>query len=364
MTSRPTLTIDCDQGRRGSECVGVHNLNPGLATWLRGSPQARRLLQAAFTVRVADSEATTQQELPSILGEYEVLEHAVRFVPRFPFEPGVSYRASFDTRQFGLPAEALALEFTLSSEASATPTEVSDVFPSDDSLPENLLRFYVRFSSSMRRGLAAEQITILGADRQPVPDVLYRPPVELWDRGMRCLTVLLDPGRLKRGVGPNRQLGPPLKAGLEYTLVVGSGMMDLWGRPLRQAYCKPFRVTEPVREPIPVGQWTVVAPETWSHQPLRLLFPRPLDWAILWEAITVTSEGEQLIDGQADVDQGERQWSYTPTTPWAPGLYNVRVARGLEDVCGNSPTQAFDRPLRSRGESAEGPHHSIRFRLT
>ena len=75
---------------------------------------------------------------------------------------------------------------------------------------------------------------------------------------MRHLTILLDPGRLKRGVGPNRELGPPLKEGHEYTLAVGSGMVDLSGRPLRESFYKAFRVTEAVRERIAVEQWRIV----------------------------------------------------------------------------------------------------------
>src|ERR1700741_2432210 len=100
-------------------------------------------------------------------------------------------------------------------------TEVTHIFPLSDVLPENLLRFYVCFSNSMQRGRASEDISLLDSDGQPVADALYRPPCELWDRRMQHLTVLLDPGRLKRWVGPNRELGPPLKAGQAYTLAVG-----------------------------------------------------------------------------------------------------------------------------------------------
>jgi hypothetical protein len=119
-------------------------------------------------------------------------------------------------------------------ERSLLATEVEKVFPSSDALPENLLRFYVYFSNSMQRGRAEAEIALLGPDGEPASDTLYRVPVELWDRSMKCLTVLLDPGRLKRGVGPNRELGPPLKAGQVYTLAVGAGILDLSGRGLHK----------------------------------------------------------------------------------------------------------------------------------
>jgi hypothetical protein len=198
----------------------------------------------------------------------------------------------------------------------------------------------------MQRGRALEEISLLDSDGQPVADALYRPPVELWDRTMRHLTVLLDPGRLKRWVGPNVELGPPLKAGQEYTLEVGAGMTDLHGRPLRKPFRKHFVVGGPIREPISVESWNVSPPVTGSRQALALMFTSPLDWALLFHTITIESADGSVIDGRVLVDQCERRWSFTPSSPWVAGVYHIRVGSSLEDVCGNRVTGAFDRPLR------------------
>jgi hypothetical protein len=153
-------------------------------------------------------------------------------------------------------------------------------------------------------------------------------------------------------VGPNRELGPPLKAGQVYTFAIGAGMTDLSGRRLRGTACKRFRVTDAVRERIAVEQWKILPPETNGRQPLVILFPRPLDWTLLLHAITVASACEHSIDGRIEIDQHERRWSFTPASPWAAGSHHVRVASSLEDVCGNSVTAAFDRPLRSGNDLA------------
>jgi hypothetical protein len=258
----------------------------------------------------------------------------------------------------------LTLEFSLSREQSVLPTQVTHIFPSSDYLPENLLRFYVCFSNSMQRGRVEPEIALLGPDGEPASDVLYRAPVELWDRSLRYLTILLDPGRLKRGVGPNRELGPPLKAGQVYTLAVGAGMTDLSGSQLPEAVYKRFRITDAVREPIAVEQWKIVPPDTNSRQPLVLMFARPLDWATLSHTITIASSCEESIDGRIVIDQWERRWSFTPRSPWTAGSYHVRVASSLEDVCGNSVIAAFDRPLRSASDLAyEAASRSIPFYL-
>jgi hypothetical protein len=365
-TNQPWLMVASDPHQPASVCVGVYNLDPDFIVSIGKYAQAGGLLTSILRVTVVRTGEPIGDDLPDVFGRYQVLEDGLQFVPHFPFEPGLSYRASFDAQPLGRPElpEVLKLEFSLPREQSVLPTEVKRIFPSSDYLPENLLRFYVCFSDSMQRGRAKTEISLLGPDGEPAPDVLYRAPVELWDRSMRYLTILLDPGRLKRGVGPNRELGPPLKVGQEYTLAVGSGMVDLTGRRLRETFYKRFRVTEAIREPIAVEHWKTVPPVTKSRQPLVLIFPGSLDWALLSQTITVVSESEQSIEGRIVIDQYERRWSFTPTSPWTAGYYHVRVAASLEDVCGNGVIAAFDRPMRSGSHLAyEVASRSVSFQL-
>ena len=362
---KPTLLIDSAPRQPGSRCVSVRNLHPDFIASLGRRPDAGRLLQSVFRVRV-EPDAPGGEELPDVLGRHQVLEDGVRFIPNFPFDSGVRFRAIFDPRPLDHPelSEMLTLEFSLPRAKSAARTRVAHVFPSSGSLPENLLRFYVCFSNPMQRGRSENQITLLGSDGRPAPDTLYRAPVELWDRSMRYLTILLDPGRLKRGVGPNRELGPPLKAGQKYTLAIAPGMTDFSGRYLQEGFYKSFHVTAAVRESIAVERWKILPPARKGYQPIVILFPRPLDWALLWRAITIASEGGQPIGGRIAIDQRERRWSFTPTSPWTAGAYHVRIASSLEDVCGNSLLAAFDRPFRSASDLVyQAASRSIPFHL-
>jgi hypothetical protein len=364
--NQPCLIVDGDPRRPASVCVTICNLDRDLVVHLCRHLQAGGQLQSILRVNVVPTGAAIGDDLPDVFGRYHVLEDGVRFTPYFPFERGLSYRASFDPGPLGRPelSDVSTLEFSLPREQSASSTAVKHIFPSSDCLPENLLRFYVCFSNSMQRGRVHSEISLLGPDGKPASDVLYRAPVELWDRSMRHLTIMLDPGRLKRGVGPHRELGPPLKIGQVYTLAVGEGMIDSCGNQLPEAGYKRFRVADAVREPIAVEQWKIVAPMTHSRQPLVIMFPRPLDWALLWQTITIASAREQTINGQIEIDQCEKRWSFIPTSPWIAGSYDVRVASSLEDVCGNNITAAFDRPLRPGTDLAyEVAGRSIPFRL-
>ena len=363
---QPTLRVSSAPCPHGPGSLSACCLGPDLVAFLRSCARPNELLKSAFRVTVAQVPSPEGDRLPDVSGRYLLLEDEVRFIPHFPLERDVKFRATFDPRPLGAPftAQSLDLEFLIPSEQKPPHTEVTDIFPSCDLLPENLLRFYVCFSNSMQRGRALKEISLLDCDGQPVADALYRPPVELWDRSMRHLTVLLDPGRLKRWVGPNVQLGPPLKMGQKYTLEIGSGINDLYGRPLRERFRKHFVVGDSVRKPIPVKDWKILTPVTGGRHALVLMFKSPLDWALLQQTITIESADGLVIEGRVVVGQHERRWSFTPTSPWISGVYHIRVGSSLEDVCGNSITGAFDRPLRkdpSLVAEINGP--SLSFRL-
>jgi len=359
---QPTLRINPGPCPPRSGTVLVSDLEPNVVRGLDSTIMGD-LISSIFRVSVVQEEGPKDEILPEVSGRYQFVEDEIEFIPHFPFEQGVKYRASFDSRPLhGLESgEIASLEFSFSAELSAAPTEVTGIFPSADLLPENLLRFYVCFSNAMHRGGAEKQIALLGFDATPVADALYRAPVELWNRSMTRLTVLLDPGRLKRWVGPNIALGPPLKTGYEYTLEIGSGMIDLYGRRLREGFRKKFRVEGPVRQHIAVENWQMRSPLMGTREPFVLTFPRPLDWALLFHAINIKSTESVPVVGRVAIDDCERNWSFTPTSPWAAQKYYVRVS-SLEDVCGNTVIAPFDRPVRSSGNLIrESEEHLLSF---
>jgi hypothetical protein len=135
--------------------------------------------------------------------------------------------------------------------------------------------------------------------------------------------------------------------GQEYVLEIGSRMIDLDGRPLSESFRKSFAVGDAVRKHISVEHWKILPPVTGSRQALVLTFASPLDWALLLQAITIKSTEGLEIAGRAAVDNSERRWRFTPVSPWIAGMYYIHVGCSLEDVCGNTVTGAFDRPLQN-----------------
>ncbi len=316
-----------------------------LVAFARGGGDPGSLLRVSVVQPGRPGAAT----LPPVAGRCLVTEAGLRFTPHFSFAQGVRYRAVFDPHPLGEPAWTgeLGLDFCRPLPHDGHPA-VERIYPSAGLLPENLLRFHVCFSRPMQRGRAGTEIALLGPDGRAVADALYRAPVELWDPGMRRLTVLLDPGRLKRGVGPNRALGPPLRAGETYALAIGAGMACSSGRSLLAPALKRFSAAAPVREPIAAAGWDFLPPAAGSREPLLLTATRPLDWASLRGAVALAAQG-RAVDGRVDPAEHEMGLAFTPARPWNPVLHAVTVDPELEDVCGNRVDVAFDRPLGAGG---------------
>ncbi len=102
---------------------------------------------------------------------------------------------------------------------------------------------------------------------------------ELWDADRRRFTLLFDPGRIKRGIQSNLDLGMPLQDGHVYRLVVDSAWRDENGNALSRNYEKRIVVTAPAREKLSNQDWKIMEPEASSKSPLVVQFPKPLDHA-------------------------------------------------------------------------------------
>ena len=220
--------------------------------------------------------------------------------------------------------------------------EVTAIYPTSDVLPENLLRLYVHFSTPMRRGQVRESIKLTGEHGETIINPFLNLAIELWDREERRLTLLLDPGRIKRGVGPNVQVGAPLQRGKRYTLVIRQGMKDYRGRTLDRTVTKSFFVQAPIRMALLPEQWITGLPQAKSQEALRLEFSRIMDRPLLVRSLAVLDADGQAVKGNVTVVKNETRWEFIPSSPWQSGPYRLAISTDLEDVAGNNVRAAFD----------------------
>jgi hypothetical protein len=284
-----------------------------------------------FTVHAGEGEG------PPLLGSYAVDNGTLVFQPRYPPAAGVRLRAVFH------PPGGARVETTFLDQAvQAEPTTfVSAVYPSTDEVPDNLLKLYVVFSAPMSRGEAWQRIQLLDESGSPGDAPFLEIDQELWDPTNTRLTLLFDPGRIKRGVLPREQLGPALIENREYTLLIDPAWRDARGAPLVGEFRKELRVVASDRTPPDMKRWRISAPWSRTRDALLVTFPEPMDWALLQHFLQVSGPNGPVA-GRIEVEDNERRWRFVPEQPWTGGDYQIMVNAALEDLAGNKIGRPFD----------------------
>jgi hypothetical protein len=268
-------------------------------------------------------------DVPPVAGAYSIDNGQLTFRPRYALAPGMRVRAVFASKEtaFELPKSA----------PPVSSTRVRHVYPSSSVLPENQLKLYVYFTAPMQTGEAWNRIHLLDATGKRVDLPFLEIDQELWNPDQTRLTVLFDPGRIKRGVLPLHEVGPSIEDGKRYTLVVDREWLDGRGAPLVESFRREFSVGPADRTPIDTANWRVYPPRAGTSDALVVEFPEPLDYAMLQHAIEVRG-----VAGKVDVQHGETEWRFTPAQPWKAGEHELVIQSNLEDLAGNKVGRAFD----------------------
>lgn len=247
----------------------------------------------------------------------------------------------------------LAALFAASSAAQACEegapgiAQVTQVYPSADVLPENLLRFYVYFSEPMARGGIWDSVVLLDETGEVVPGAFIENKFDLWSPDDRRLTVLFDPGRVKTGLVAHNTLGRALEPGKAYSLQVRSSAKTRSGCTLARSYKKPFVAAKADFEAPDLAKWQVQAPMADSTEPLLVKLNGPMDHVSLAYRVRITDDAGAKLGGSLRLGPDEQEWIFTPRDPWANANYRIEVDTTLEDIAGNRLTGLFDRPLDS-----------------
>jgi len=230
---------------------------------------------------------------------------------------------------------------------------VADIYPSASVLPENVLRFYLHFSAPMAPGRSHEFVTLRDESGHPDREAFMVFTQELWNADRTRLTLLVDPGRIKKSIAASRGPGPALVEGRRYTLTIDAGWPTADGSLTLVAFSRHFRVGPALRHLPSVGEWHRTEPEPGSTDLFVITFDRPFDRHLLADAIEIVGGDGRSIEGAAMVGHDEMSWSFIPAAPWPTDAVHVRVADRLEDVAGNSLRELVERDLC--GDKAASP---------
>jgi hypothetical protein len=278
--------------------------------------------------------------VPPLAGSYAVERGELVFHPSFPIAPGVHYRAVFRE-----PSGRQPLEKTFDGPPAPSNriARVDRVYPSGDVWPANQLRLYIYFSAAMSREGAASWIHVLDEQGHELrgAHAIFLPGEELWDPAFRRLTMTFDPGRIKRGLTSNENIGPPLTEGRRYTLVIDSAWPDARGVPMGESFRKTIRGGPALRTAPDPKQWQVTAPKAGTTGDVAVEFPTAMNYPLVSRMLQIT-DAHGPVEGTVRVGRAETQWRFTPRRSWAAATYNVVADTGLEDLAGNSIAHPFD----------------------
>ena len=287
-------------------------------------------LTQLLTVRLTDQET-------AMLGSYQSSDSGVVFEPIVPLTRGLRYGVWLRNKSLG--------DIQLPALASNDKPKLLAIYPTQDSLPENLLKIYLHFSRPMREGQSQTCVSLLKNGTDTLSGVFLDLQPELWDPDRTTLTLWLDPGRIKRDLQPNQRLGTPLQIGARYQVVVSANWPDAQGASLGKTTLKSFlAVQRDSLSPNP-AQWRIRLPQGGSIQPLTLSFGEPLDFSLLTETIHILDGAGKPVMGSWQFGNGETQSAFRPEKPWQTGQYRLRFESRLEDIAGNNLNRPFDRDI-------------------
>ncbi|GAB5551373.1 MAG: hypothetical protein Sapg2KO_09640 [Saprospiraceae bacterium] len=296
------------------------------------------LEQVAIFTGVMDNISKRQ---PPILGRFKVSDTYLSFYPHFSLEGGRTFTLKINPE--------LSYSFKTELPVESAPV-LLDIFPSSNQLPSNLLKFYLHFSVPMQAGNSYVQIALIDqrGDTLDAPFVALSP--ELWNDDFTRLTLWLDPGRIKRDLGPNQLLGPVLQQRQTYELVIKPGWKNQQGLPLNKKYQKSFRVIQADRQKVNPDDWKLNIPKAGTSDALLINFLQPMDAALLQRMIQVLNVKNEVIPCQFQLGPNEELLKIIPLNTWKSGVYQLRIDTYLEDICGNNLLRPFDRDLHKATE--------------
>ncbi len=358
--SAPTITFDSQSGK-----LTLQGLSACLQDRLTAGPLTEAAWKRVWKVYVGDSLPEVELQAYPILGEYERVGNAFTFTPQFAWMAAQPYFTLVQidtlTALLGCPVSGpqnLTYTFELPSQKKA-PTTLTHIYPTSDTLPANLLKFYLHFSAAMNRSQGYQSVRLVDSEGQEVSQAFVEMKPALWDSAGQRMTLLLHPGRIKQGLAFREGAGPILTPGNRYCLEIASTWHDALGRALAQSYQKCFWVWADDRERIQPTAWHITPPSAGTQEALHVQFDESLDHALLQRMLMVIYK-EEVINGTIEVTEDGKSWNFSPESPWIQGDYLLYIDPLLEDLAGNTTARLFDQAM---GDENEAGKLEIGFRV-
>ncbi|SHI41249.1 hypothetical protein [Aquimarina spongiae] len=238
---------------------------------------------------------------------------------------------------------------------------VKGVYPSADEVPANLLKWYVQFSKPINETAIYDHIHFLNRSGDTIPRAVLDFTNALISEDSKLLTVWIEPGRQKRDLIPNQELGPVFEEGKTYTLVI-SGIKDQAGVQMKDHFTKQFQVAKADRQQPDIHSWKITPPKRNTQLQLIIDCKESLDYGSTIESMQIVDSNNNLIEGNWQFSNKESTLSFNPLKKWNKESYTVFFNPKLEDLAGNNLDRLFDRKVGELSSSVVS-EYSLNFKV-
>lgn len=298
------------------------------------------------------------EQTTAILGELRVSGNQYVFHPVIPFTKGGQYALKNNGK--------LLKSFTIDATEELPLAELKAIYPSRDTVPENLLKIYLVFSEPMQQvGEALNYISVRDETTGEDVEVFLELENELWNKEHNRLTLWLDPGRIKTDLVPNKDKGLPLKTGREYTIGISEKWKTATGISLKKDYRKKLVVTTRDSSKPNPQNWVIIPPVAGQKGQLQINFKESLDAILSMESLLIENAQGEEVQGTFVLGKQEEAIIFTPDNNWKNDSYNILIEAKLEDLSGNNLNRLFDTDInKNQGMSIPKQNYRIGFSIT
>ncbi|TSE11414.1 Ig-like domain-containing protein [Aquimarina algiphila] len=266
-----------------------------------------------------------------ILGTIQIDELELHFTPLVPFGWNQEYTFIYNnTIEY----------FTLEIPEAYNYLAVEAIYPSAKSLPSNLLKWYVQFSHPVNEVHVYDYIRFINNQGDTLSRTTLSLENALISEDGKLLTVWIEPGRQKRDLIPNKQLGPVFENDAMYQLIVLKNIKDRQGVSMQKDFTHLFKITYADRIQPSMGSFKILPPE--NNDDLVIFLGESMDYGSTLNSMKIINAEKQEIYGEWQLTNNESTLIFTPKHPWKKGQYQVLIDSRLEDLAGNNLNRLFD----------------------
>jgi hypothetical protein len=279
-----------------------------------------------------------ENQQTNVLGNLISEHNKYSFIPTIPFTDGQQYVITNKNE--------VVDSFIIQNSTNIKAPELVAIYPTKDTVPENLLKMYLVFSKPMQEVKSAlDYIEVTDESTNKKVNIFLPLENELWNKNHTQLTLWLDPGRIKTGLIPNKKLGLPILNSHQYTINVSKDWKSADGVPLKNSFKKTmYAILHDNQIPM-YNNWKISTPKSNTPEPLIINFNETLDFVLAMESFQILNLDKEVVEGKFKLVNHETVLEFYPKFKWNKGEFRIMTDTRLEDLAGNNLNHLFDKDL-------------------